>query len=117
MTREQITLLRLEDGAKALAGLWIFAQTGESWWLFVLLILAPDISFLGYRAGPRVGAAIYNAAHSYLGALALLGLGLATSPLVLALGAILWTHIAVDRALGFGLKSPEGFKHTHLGRL
>ncbi|MEM6559127.1 MAG: DUF4260 family protein [Myxococcota bacterium] len=25
-------------------------------------------------------------------------------------------HIAFDRALGFGLKSPAGFKHTHLGQ-
>jgi hypothetical protein len=24
-------------------------------------------------------------------------------------------HIAVDRALGYGLKTTEGFQHTHLG--
>ncbi|WP_240639249.1 DUF4260 family protein [Micromonospora ureilytica] len=26
-------------------------------------------------------------------------------------------HIAVDRALGYGLKTTEGFEHTHLGRM
>ena len=24
-------------------------------------------------------------------------------------------HIGIDRALGYGLKLPSGFKHTHLG--
>jgi hypothetical protein len=32
--------------------------------------------------------------------------------------AIIWfVHIAVDRAVGYGLKYPEGFKETHLSRL
>jgi hypothetical protein len=30
--------------------------------------------------------------------------------------ALTWlAHIGFDRALGFGLKSPRGFAHTHLG--
>ena len=26
-------------------------------------------------------------------------------------------HVGVDRALGYGLKTPDGFTHTHLGRI
>ena len=32
--------------------------------------------------------------------------------------AAIWTaHIAMDRALGYGLKLPTGFTDTHLGRI
>ncbi len=41
----------------------LYAFAGGSWWLFALLILAPDLSMLGYLAGPRVGAVAYNAFH------------------------------------------------------
>jgi hypothetical protein len=33
----------------------------------------------------------------------------------LAGGSIWLAHIGMDRALGYGFKSPEGFRHTHLG--
>jgi len=30
--------------------------------------------------------------------------------------ALIWTaHIGLDRAMGYGLKLPDGFKRTHLG--
>jgi hypothetical protein len=32
--------------------------------------------------------------------------------------ALIWlAHIGVDRALGYGLKYPDGFKDTHLQRV
>ena len=32
--------------------------------------------------------------------------------------ALIWlTHIGVDRAIGYGLKYPTGFKDTHLQRV
>ena len=32
--------------------------------------------------------------------------------------ALIWlTHIGVDRAVGYGLKYPSGFKDTHLQRV
>ena len=37
--------------------------------------------------------------------------------LLLSLAFILGAHIGFDRALGYGLKLPSGFKDTHLGRL
>ena len=33
------------------------------------------------------------------------------------LGLIWLTHIGVDRAIGYGLKYPTGFKDTHLKRV
>jgi hypothetical protein len=60
----------------------------------------------------------YNTTHSTLGAglLALLGLGLHV-PTLLQASLIWFAHIGFDRALGFGLKFPLGFRVTHLGVL
>ena len=73
---------------------------------------------LGYLAGPRIGAAAYNAVHSYVGPIILL-VGAVTlgAPIGIAIALIWSAHIGIDRALGFGLKYPEGFAFTHLGRI
>jgi len=112
-------ILRLEGLALALLCVWVYKNFRESWWLFAGLILVPDLSMLGYLAGPRVGAAIYNLVHNWLtvvvwffAAWYLLG-----DNFSLSLPLILGAHIGFDRALGFGLKLPSGFRDTHLGRI
>jgi hypothetical protein len=112
------TLLRLEGitlfaGMTLLYGLW-----DGSWWVYVVLFLAPDLSFAAYLAGPKFGAIVYNAAHSYLAPVALMTAGLAiASPLILSLAMIWLAHIGIDRALGYGLKYADGFAFTHLGKI
>ena len=60
-------ILRLEGAALAIACLWLYGGIlHQSWWLFALLILTPDLSMLAYFAGPKIGAAIYNAVHSWV---------------------------------------------------
>ena len=90
---------------------------GEPLWLLPLF-LAPDLSMLGYLAGPRVGALTYNTVHNLVLALAALGIGwlAGMAPLALA-GAVLVAHVGLDRALGYGLKHATGFGDTHLGRI
>jgi hypothetical protein len=83
-----------------------------------ILFLVPDLSFAGYLAGPRIGAIVYNAAHSTLAPAALMAAGFAlASPLVLSIAMIWLAHIGFDRALGYGLKYSDGFGFTHLGRI
>lgn len=111
-------LLRLEGLVVLAAALAGYSQLGAGWGAFGLLFLLPDLSWLGYLAGPRQGAAAYNAAHSYLGPIALLALGaLGELPGALALGLVWCAHIGFDRMLGYGLKYASGFGDTHLGRL
>ena len=108
-------LLRAEGLMVLAASAWAFAGPGASWWVFAGLLLAPDLAMLGYLRGPRVGAAAYNAVHTYLGPLALMGIGAtAAMPLAVALGLIWAAHIGMDRAVGYGLKYPSAFKATHL---
>jgi hypothetical protein len=112
------TLLRLEGltlfvGMTLLYGVW-----DGSWWVYALLFLTPDLSFAAYLAGPRAGAIVYNAAHSYMAPMALMTTGFAlSSPLVLSIAMIWLAHIGIDRALGYGLKYAAGFGFTHLGRI
>lgn len=111
-------LLRAENVAFLLAALVAYRLTGGNWWLFAILILLPDLSMLGYFAGPRLGAWCYNAAHSWIAPIALfLTASVTGNTLFVHLALILAAHIAADRALGYGLKYESGFGDTHLGRI
>ena len=111
-------LLRAEGLMVLAASVAAYAQFGAGWGWFAALFLLPDLSFAAYLAGPRWGALAYNAAHSYLGAVGLLAVGvLGASPLLLAAALVWCAHIGFDRLLGYGLKYGAGFGHTHLGRL
>ena len=111
-------LLRLEGAVLLGLSILLYARLDRSWWLFALLLLAPDVGMLGYVRGTRVGAVAYNLFHTYAAPAALAAIGIvAEDHLLIALSLIWFAHIGLDRALGYGLKYPEGFEHTHLGRI
>lgn len=111
-------LLRMEGLALLLATLVGYALVGESWWLFALLFLAPDLTFFAFFAGKRIGVIAYNAAHTTIAPLALLAVGLLSdSDMSIALALIWAAHIGADRAIGYGLKYPSDFEMTHLGTI
>lgn len=86
-----------------------------AWWAWILLFLAPDISMVGYAVNNTVGAWVYNFFHYQLVAVAVWALGLwLQQPYVELAGLVLLGHSSLDRVMGFGLKTNEGFKHTHL---
>lgn len=110
--------LRLEGVAALAAAVAVYATTGLGWGFFALAFLAPDLAIAAYLAGPRVGAAVYNAAHSYVGPLALAAAAHAGGWAGLLPAACLWAaHVGFDRMLGYGLKYATAFGDTHLGRL
>ncbi|MGH2380582.1 MAG: DUF4260 family protein [Candidatus Limnocylindria bacterium] len=111
-------ILRVEAVALFVTGVLLFLQfNGNALWLLPLL-LAPDLSMIGYVGGPRLGAITYNLAHNLVTALVILAVGwfAAIAPLAL-IGAVLLAHVGMDRSLGYGLKLPTDFKDTHLGRI
>ena len=97
-------------------GMMLFAFLDYAWWIFPALILLPDISMAGYLANKKIGAAIYNLFHHKGTAILLYAAGiiLANDAIMLA-GIILFAHSSLDRMLGYGLKYPDSFQHTHLG--
>jgi hypothetical protein len=113
-----IRIQRLEGLAWFVAGVFAFEATGWVWWYFAILLIAPDLSMLGYLIGPRLGALGYNLGHTLVGPAAMIAAWFGGAPSgFLATGAIWLAHIGADRAFGYGLKSEEGFAHTHLGMI
>ena len=111
-------LLRCEGFALFLAACALYHICGSSWWLFVVLFLAPDLSILAYLVGAKQGAIVYNAVHTTIVPIVLMGIGAAlTVPLLSAIAIIWLAHIGLDRAFGYGLKYDAGFGFTHLGRI
>jgi hypothetical protein len=110
-------LLRAEGAALLAGAMLAYDLAGNGWLLFALLFLVPDLSMLGYLAGPRPGAALYNAAHATPGPIALAAAGLLAAPALLPFALIWLAHIGFDRMLGYGLKYAADFHETHLGRI
>ena len=111
-------LLRLEGLAVLVGALVLYFDAGFGWLLLLLLILAPDLSAVGYGGGPTVGAACYDLVHTYVLpiALALFGV-LADADWATQIALIWFAHIGADRLLGYGLKYPTRFRDTHLQRV
>jgi hypothetical protein len=94
---------------------------GTGYWQIAVFGLGPDLA-LFYGAAPSLekgqlhprAVALYNLVHRYwlplgLAALALFGL----APLGYFIGALAWAfHISLDRALGYGLRTRDGFQRS-----
>lgn len=112
----------MENAFVAVSIVVVLVGWGRMWWLPLAAFLLFDLSALGYLISRRVGTVTYNLVHNYapaaLAATAWAGLEIADLQADwLALLAGSWGfHVAVDRALGFGLKLGS-FNDTHLGTL
>lgn len=111
-------VLKLEEVAQFFLGVFLFSQLDFAWWWFAALLLLPDIGMLGYLANPKWGAITYNITHHKGLAIVVLLLGYTLGNEIVTLtGIILFSHAAMDRVFGYGLKYFDHFKHTHLGNL
>lgn len=112
------TVLKLEEATLFIFGIFLFNRLSYEWWWFLVLILAPDLSMIGYALGNKTGAFLYNLFHHKGIALLIYGLGCYFSIESIQLaGIILFSHSAMDRIFGYGLKYEKGFKYTHLGEI
>jgi hypothetical protein len=111
-------ILKLEEAAMFVLSIYALSLFHVNWWVYLLLVIAPDVSFVGYAAGNKVGAVCYNFFHHKGVAIAIFLAGFITKdewPQII--GIILFGHSAMDRMLGYGLKLSQGFKYTHLGMI
>ncbi|MDG2341064.1 MAG: DUF4260 domain-containing protein [Paracoccaceae bacterium] len=113
------TWLRFENAVAVVVILAAYHHFGAGWGMFALLILAPDLSALGYLVSKQFGAICYNVAHSYAWPVVAIGLGIFPygADVFLGVGLIWAAHIAIDRSVGYGLKSRDDHHETHLGRM
>ena len=111
-------LLKLEELFMFGLSIFFFSKLDFAWWWYPVLFFTPDLSMLGYLVNTQVGAWTYNFIHvKALGiVIYVIGAMLASQPLQLT-GLILFGHSSMDRVLGYGMKYPDAFKHTHLGMI
>ena len=111
-------LLHLEGAAVFIASIILYSQLGLAWWIYPLLILAPDVFMVGYLLDTTRGAWTYNFGHLYVVPITL-GLIAFFANWTLGVGiALIWMgHIGMDRMVGYGFKYPTNFKDTHFSRL
>lgn len=110
------TFLHLEALMIFAGAIWLNIHLDGNWWMFVLFAVLPDVALLAYiwdPKGKRWPSMAYNLLHLY-GCPVVLGLLLWDHHPVYMTGWI--AHIAIDRVLGYGLKSRNDFKITHLQR-
>jgi hypothetical protein len=114
-----VVFLRVEGAVLLALAIFLYARRDASWWLFLILLLVPDVGILGYATrNPRAGAIVYNLFHTYLPPAVLAVVGVAAESRTAFLLALIWfAHIGVDRMMGYGLKYPSHFRDTHLGRI
>ena len=111
-------LLRVESFTGLLAALVLYGKAEGNWWVFFLLLLAPDLAMVGYMVNTRVGSIVYNAVHIYTWPILLAVVAIFAGSLPALHVALIWfAHISMDRTVGYGLKYPTAFKDTHLQRV
>lgn len=111
-------LIKLEEAALFILGIYLFSLLDYAWWWFPALLLIPDLSMVGYLAGNKIGAYLYNMFHHRALAIAVYLFGIyAGNQGVQLAGVILFAHSNMDRMFGYGLKYEKGFKFTHLGEI
>ena len=111
-------LLKLEEVAIFLFCIFLFSLLPLPWWWFVVFLLLPDISMIGYVFNPKVGAFTYNLLHHRLVAtlIAIYAIIIGNEYWQFA-AIILFAHISLDRVFGYGLKYSDSFNNTHLGKI
>ena len=112
------SILKLEELLQFALGIYLFSTLSYAWWWFLVLILLPDIGMVGYLVNTKTGALTYNVFHHKGLAILILLIGIYFEIEVMQLiGIILFSHAALDRVFGYGLKYADNFKNTHLGHL
>ena len=112
------SILKFEEAAMFVLSIYALSLLHVSWWVYLLILIAPDISCIGYLAGNKVGAVCYNLFHHKGIAIAIFLTGfILGNEWLQVTGIILFGHSSMDRMFGYGLKLSEGFQYTHLGMI
>ncbi|WP_338553076.1 DUF4260 domain-containing protein [Paenibacillus sp. KS-LC4] len=111
-------LIRIEGLIVLALGTYFYFSSGYNWIIFLLLLLFPDLFMFGYAINKKIGAYVYNIAHTYATPLLFLLAGLTFSVDFITMISFIWiAHIGMDRMVGYGLKYETDFKDTHIQRI
>lgn len=99
------SVIKLENAFIFIIIIAVYFKLEFSIWLFLLLLLVPDIFMLGYVINRKTGSYVYNIGHTYITPIIIALLYLYIDEKLLLQIALIWlAHISMDRTMGFGLK-------------
>ncbi|MEK3726518.1 MULTISPECIES: DUF4260 domain-containing protein [Lysinibacillus] len=111
-------IISLEYVIALIITVFFYGHLDFSWLYFMVFLLLPDITMIGYLLNPKIGAVFYNIGHSFVLPALLLVIDFMMSSSIFLMVALIWlAHIFLDRALGYGLKYEEAFQKTHLQQI
>src|SRR6185503_6929865 len=95
-------VIRLEELAMAGLSIYALARYQADWWWYLLLVIGPDISMIGYMGGNKAGAFVYNLFHHKSVAVLVIVAGFILSlEWLLMTGIVLFGHSSMDRFFGY----------------
>jgi hypothetical protein len=107
--------------ALAAAAVYEAVKHGTGYWQLGVFAIAPDVTLL-FGAGPGLekgqlhprAVPAYNAVHRFWGPVALAVVAaFGLIPLGYLVGALAWGfHVALDRAVGYGLRTRDGHQRS-----
>ena len=113
-----LTLIKLDNECIFIITIAVYFKLEFSIWLFLLLLLVPDIFMLGYVINRKIGRYVYNIGHTYITPIIIALLYLYIDERLLLQIALIWlAHISMDRTLGFGLKYSSDTNKTIIQKM
>ncbi|UEX89655.1 DUF4260 domain-containing protein [Staphylococcus ratti] len=111
-------LIKLENACVFITAVSVYFIFDFSLWIFLLLLLVPDITMIGYAFNKEIGSKIYNLGHTYvLPIIVTLFYLLSKEELLLQISLIWLAHISMDRTIGYGLKYALSFDKTTIQKV
>ncbi|EHQ77254.1 hypothetical protein SEVCU057_0977, partial [Staphylococcus epidermidis VCU057] len=95
------SVIKLENTFIFIITIAVYVKLEFSIWLFLLLLLVPDIFMLGYVINRKTGSYVYNIGHTYITPIIIALLYLYIDERLLLQISLIWlAHISIDRTLG-----------------
>ncbi len=111
-------IIRLENACVFITAVSVYFIFDFSLWIFLLFLLVPDISMMGYVINKEIGSKIYNLGHIYVFPIITTLIYLLSKEEVLLQLALIWLgHIGMDRTIGYGLKYALSFDKTTIQKV
>ncbi|MDU4930107.1 MAG: DUF4260 domain-containing protein [Staphylococcus epidermidis] len=112
------SVIKLENAFIFIITIAVYFKLEFSIWLFLLLLLVPDIFMLGYVINRKTGSYVYNIGHTCIIPIIIALLYLYIDERLLLQISLIWlAHISMDRTMGFRLKYSSDTDKTTIQKI
>ncbi|UXU25415.1 DUF4260 domain-containing protein [Staphylococcus aureus] len=111
-------IIRLENACVFISVVSVYFIFDFSLLIFLLFLLVPDISMVGYAVNKDTGSKVYNLGHTYVLPIIITLLYLVTNEEKILQISLIWlAYISMDRTIVYGLKYALDFDKTTIQKV